>query len=47
MSELDKNNKNNKNKKMEQLINGLIFGSIKNESRNVIKGVINELNGCD
>ncbi|NQZ21224.1 MAG: hypothetical protein HRT53_04140 [Colwellia sp.] len=39
MSKLDKINKN---KKMEQLINALIFDSIKNESSNVI----NELSGC-
>jgi len=40
MSELDKGKKN---EKMEQLINGLIFDSIKNESSNAIKGIVNEL----
>jgi len=40
MSEVDKATKN---KKMEQLINGLIFDSIKNQSSNAIKGIINEL----
>lgn len=33
-----------KSKKMAQLINGLIFESIKNESSNVLKGLVNELN---
>ena len=28
---------------MEQLINGLIFETIKNESSNAIKGIVNEL----
>ena len=31
-------------KKMEQLINGLIFESIKNESSDSFKGVVNKLN---
>jgi hypothetical protein len=40
MSEIDKTKKD---KKMEQLINSLIFDSIKNESSNAIKGIVNEL----
>jgi len=41
MSKLDESKKN---KKMEQLINGLIFESIKNESNNALKGIVNDLN---
>jgi hypothetical protein len=40
---LSKIDKVKKDKKMEQLINGLIFESIKNESSNAIKGIVNEL----
>jgi len=40
---LSKIDKAKKDKKMEQLINGLIFESIKNESSNAIKGIVNEL----
>jgi len=41
MSKLDESKKN---KKMEQLINSLIFESIKNESNNALKGIVNDLN---